>query len=77
MEKHEPIEHPTTPEKVERGLERGLTTDLLATFAEGAAGGAGVVAGKAAAEQVIDTIKHRPEPESSSIILPPGVESDE
>ena len=44
----EPIE-PTTPETPET-LKRGVTTDLLMTFADGAVAGAGLTAGHAAAE---------------------------
>ena len=72
MEQPEPIEQPP-PEK----LERGLTTDLLTTFIEAGVAGAGYTAGKAAAEQAIDAITNRPEPEPSPIVLPPGVEPDD
>jgi hypothetical protein len=73
MEDPEQIENPTSPET----LERGLTTDLLTKAVEGAAFTAGGVAVKAAAEQVIDAITNRPEPEPSRIVLPPGVEVDD
>jgi hypothetical protein len=64
----------TNEDNSERREERGLAQDAGAAFVVGATGAAEVVAGKAAAQSVIDKVSGvlgKKEP-PSKIVLPPG-----